>query len=275
MTEHRARVPMLGIERHEWPDPRRAWRMVQRSLLVYRHGWMVIFSGFFEPLFYLLSLGIGLGGMIPQVDGLSYTAFVAPGLLASSCMNGAISDGLFNVWFKLHYQKTYESILTTPMRVADVALGELLWTLTRGSLYAGGFMTVVLLLGETRGPRILLSPLAVLALPAALLIAASLSSMALALCSIVRRREDFEYVMGLIVMPMFLFSGIFFPIAQMPSAARWVVEIVPLYHAVELLRACTTGRFGPIVLWHVLYLVGVGTLAFSVAMRWFERKLIA
>ena len=80
--------------------------MVQRNLLVYKHAWMVIFSGFFEPLFYLLSIGIGLGALVPDVDGLSYTAFVAPGLLASSCMNGAISDGLFNICFKLHFQRT-------------------------------------------------------------------------------------------------------------------------------------------------------------------------
>lgn len=263
------------MQRHQWPVLRRAVRMVQRSLVVYRHDWMVIFSGFFEPLFYLLSLGIGLGGMVPEVDGLSYTAFVAPGLLASSCLNGAISDGLFNVWFKLHYQKTYESILATPMRVADVALGEVMWALMRGSLYATGFMAVVLLLGEWRGPRILLSPLAVLALPAAIVCAAAFSAMAVCLCSFVRRREDFEYVMGLLVMPMFLFSGIFYPVSQLPGTIRWVFQVVPLYHAVELLRACTTGVMGVGVLWHLAYLVVVGALAFGVALRRLERALIA
>lgn len=265
----------LLVQRHQWPVLRRAVRMVQRSLVVYRHDWMVIFSGFFEPLFYLLSLGIGLGGMVPEVGGLSYTAFVAPGLLASSCLNGAISDGLFNVWFKLHYQKTYESILATPMRVADVVLGEVMWALMRGSLYATGFMAVVLLLGEWRGPRILLSPLAVLALPAAIVCAAAFSAMAVCLCSFVRRREDFEYVMGLLVMPMFLFSGIFYPVSQLPGTIRWVFQVVPLYHAVELLRACTTGAMGVGVLWHLAYLMVVGTLAFGVALRRLERALIA
>ena len=101
---------------------RRPLRLYQRNLLVYKHSWMVIVSGFFEPLFYLLSLGLGLGGMVSEVDGLSYAAFVAPGLLASSCMNGAVSDGLFNIWFKLHYQKTYDGILATPLGVVDVAM---------------------------------------------------------------------------------------------------------------------------------------------------------
>ena len=115
-------------------------RMVQRNLLVYKHTWMVIFSGFFEPLFYLLGIGIGLGSMVPPIDGVSYSAFVAPGLLASSCLNGAITDGFFNIFFKLHYQKTYDGILATPMRVPDVAFGEMLWALRRGSLYAAVFL---------------------------------------------------------------------------------------------------------------------------------------
>ena len=117
--------------------------MVQRNLLVYKHTWMVIVSGFFEPLFYLLGIGIGLGSMVPPTNGVSYSAFVAPGLLASSCLNGAITDGFFNIFFKLHYQKTYDGILATPMRVPDVALGEMMWALGRGSLYAAAFLVVL------------------------------------------------------------------------------------------------------------------------------------
>ena len=248
--------------------------MFQRNLLVYKHAWMVIFSGFFEPLFYLLSIGIGVGSMVPDVNGLSYTAFVAPGLLASNCMNGAISDGLFNIWFKLHVQRTYDGILATPMRVADVAFGEMLWALTRGSLYATAFLVLVFVLGELWGPRILLSPSAVLALPAAVLVAAAFSSMALCLCSFVRKREDFDKVMGLLVMPMFLFSGIFFPVTQMPLLLQAVLQAVPLYHAVALLRALTTGAVDVWTAWHLVYLLIGGTAAFFVAMRRFERTLI-
>lgn len=267
-------VEVLTIRRHEVPSLRRAARMVQRSLMVYRHGWMVIVSGFFEPLFYLLSIGVGLGGLVPDVGGIGYTAFVAPGLLASSCMNGAISDGFFNIWFKLHYQKTYDGILATPMRVADMALGEMLWALTRGSLYAATFLVLVAVMGETYGPRILLSPAAVLAAPAAVVVAASFSAMALLLTSVVSRREQFDYVMGLLIMPMFLFSGIFFPVSQMPPAIRWLFQVVPLYHAVELLRGLTTGRVAPVLLWHLAFLVVAGTAAFIIAMRRLERTLI-
>ena len=265
---------VLVMRRDEVPSLRRALRMVQRSLMVYRHSYMVVVSGFFEPLFYLLSIGVGLGGMVSDVGGISYTAFVAPGLLASSCMNGAISDGFFNIWFKLHYQKTYDGILATPMRVSDVALGELCWALIRGSIYAVTFLVLVAVLGEVQGPRILLSTWALLAFPVAVIVAASFSAMALLLTTLVSRREQFDYVMGLIVMPMFLFSGIFFPVSQMPSALRWLFQVVPLYHAVELLRGLTTGHATPVLLWHLTFLVIAGTASFVAAMRRLERTLI-
>jgi lipooligosaccharide transport system permease protein len=249
--------------------------MVQRNVLVYKHMWMVIVSGFFEPLFYLVSLGLGLGAMVPDIGGTSYGAFVAPGLLAASCLNAAISDGFFNIFFKLHFEKTYDGILATPMRVPDVAFGEALWALTRGSIYAATFLVVVLVMGELVGPRMLLSAWAVFAFPAAVLAAASFSAMALCMTSFVRRVEQFDTVMGLVVMPMFLFSGIFFPVSRFPGPLEWVVQAVPLYHAVEMLRQLTTGALHPSLAFHIAYLVLAGAAAFIVAMRRLERTLIA
>jgi len=256
------------------PSPRRAIRMVQRILLVYKHTWMVILSGFFEPLFYLLSLGIGLGAMVPDIGGVSYSAFVAPGLLASSCMNGAITDGFFNIFFKLHFQKTYDGILATPMRVADIALGEMLWALMRGSLYAVSFLVVVLVMGTTIGPRLILSPWAIVALPGAIVVCASFSSIALCLSSFVRTVQDFDTVMGLFFLPMFLFSGIFVPIAQFPAPVQWLIEALPLYHGAAMLRQLTTGMISATILLHLAYLLLVGTAAFAIAMRRLERALI-
>jgi len=255
------------------PSPARAVRMVQRNMLVYKHEWMTILSGFFEPVFYLFSIGLGLGAMVPTVEGISYAAFVVPGLLASSCLNGAISDGFFNIFFKLHYQKTYDGILATPMRVADVAFGEMLWALIRGSIYAAGFLLVVLMLGAVTGP-VLLSRWALLAWPAAVLVSAAFSASALCVTSFARKIQDFDVVVGLLVMPMFLFAGTFFPVESMPAPARVVVQILPLYHAVQLLRQLTTGLVGPTILVHVAYLVALGVAAFLVAMRRLERALI-
>ena len=256
------------------PSPRRSVRMVQRSLMVYKHIWTVLFSGFFEPVFYLLGIGIGLGAFVPDIDGVSYTAFVVPGLLASSCMNGAIAEGVFNLFFKLHYQKTYDGILATPMRVPDVAFGEILWALTRSSLYAGAFLVVVPVMGWMIDRPMLLSAWAVLAFPGAVLVSAAFSAMALCVTSFLRKIQDFDLVMGLLVMPMFLFSGTFFPVRQLAEPLQWLVSALPLYQAVELLRQLTTGSIKGTLALHVGYLVVLGVCTFLIAMRRLERRLI-
>jgi lipooligosaccharide transport system permease protein len=248
--------------------------MVQRNLFVYKHTWMIIFSGFFEPLFYLLGIGVGLNTMVGEAGGVSYSAFVAPGLLAASCMNGAISDGFFNIFFKLHFQKTYDGILATPMRVPDIAFGEMLWALTRGSVYAGAFVLVLLVMGEVVGPRMILSRWAVLVLPGAVLVSAAFAAIALCITSFVRKIQDFDVVVGLVMTPMFLFSGAFFPIAQLPTAVQRVIQTTPLYHGVEMLRQLTTGNVGPSILGHAAYLLVIGCIAFAIAMTRLERTLI-
>lgn len=256
------------------PSIRRSRRMIQRNLIVYKHGWMIIFSGFFEPLFYLVSIGLGLGSMIGLVDGIPYSAFVAPGLLVSSCMNGAITDGFFNIWFKLHHEKTYDGILATPMRVGDIAFGEMLWAVARGSLYAATFIAVVFVAGLLSGKPMILSPWAVLAIPAALLASGAFTCLALCASTFVRKVQDFDIVMGLGVIPMFLFSGIFFPVSQLPAAVQWLVGLLPMYNAIEVVRALTTGRVDWGILVHVVYLIVVGALAFTTAMRRLERSLM-
>ena len=143
---------------------RRALLLIERNLLVYRNGWLVILSGFFEPLFYLLAIGFGIGGIVgavPGPDGTSipYAMFVAPALLASASMNGAIAESTFNVYFKLNFQKIYDAVLATPLGPGDVALGEIGWAVIRATLYALGFIVVILVhgpgpvaVGGARGP---------------------------------------------------------------------------------------------------------------------------
>ena len=256
------------------PSPRRAWRVVQRNMLVYRHGWLIIVSGFFEPLFYLLGIGYGIGTIVGQVSGpgtepIPYAAFVAPALLASSCMNGAIADGFFNIFFKLNYQRTYEGLLSTPLGVADIAFGELIWALIRGSLYAAAFLVLML------GMGLILSPWALLAFPAAVLVAASFAAAALTVTTFARRIQDFDLVLGGLVTPMFLFSGTFFPLSSYPDPIQVVVQLTPLYHAVALLRGLTTGAVGPDALVHVAYLAVMLVVGLTVASRRLERRLVA
>ena len=205
---------------------------MQRNLLVYKRGWMVIFSGFFEPLFYLLGIGYGLGTLVGGMhlsDGrtISYAAFVAPALLAQASMNGAIAESIFNVFFKLNFSKTYDAILATPLGIREIAIGEMLWSLFRGTLYVFAFVLVMI------GMGLVISPMLFLVIPASILIGAAFSAACLATTAYLRTVQDFDLPMGLVVMPMFLFSATFFPISVYPLPIQIVMEATPLFHAVE------------------------------------------
>lgn len=231
----------------------RPWRLVQRNFLVYRHTFMVIFSGFFEPLFYLVAIGFGIGSIIGEVGGevgrsIPYAAFVAPAMLATSCLNGAITEGLFNPFFRLHYQRTYDAILATPMEISDIAIGEVIWAQIRGSLYSIGFLVVMVVMG------LVISPWGWLAFPAAMLTSASFGAASLMLMTFVKTIDDFDKVMNLLVHPMFLFSTTFFPLSIYPVPLQIVVQLTPLYHGVALLRGLTTGAVDPGLLVHVCLL---------------------
>lgn len=251
---------------------RRAGLLIERNLMVYRRGWLVIVSGFFEPLFYLLSIGLGIGalvGAVPLGDGrmIPYTAFVAPALLASSAMNGAIYDSTFNVFFKLKYAKTYDAILATPVGVGDVAVGEIGWALIRGAIYAGTFLLVMLAMG------LVLSPWAILAFPAALLIGFAFGAVGMAATTFMRTWQDFELVQ-LVILPLFLFSATFFPVTTYPEPIRLLIQLTPLYHGVDLVRGLTTGALGPGMLVHVAYLAGMGIVGLAITSRRLERLLL-
>jgi len=140
----RARAPRLG---GAGLGGRGSMHLIERHARAYRHSWVVLVSGIFEPLFYLLSIGVGLGQLVGSVGGVSYAAYVAPALLATSSMNGAIYDSTFNVFFQIKYAKTYEAALATPMRAPDLALGQVLWALIRGAMYAFAFTGVMLAMG--------------------------------------------------------------------------------------------------------------------------------
>lgn len=256
-----------------WQRIWRARRLVERNILVYRHQWIIIVSGVFEPIFYLLGIGLGLGGIVQNVplpDGrvVAYAAFVAPALLATAAMNGAVFETIFNVFFKLNYAKTYDGVLATPMGITEIAIGEMLWALMRAALYAITMFAVMWAFG------LILSPWGILMAPAALLVAGAFSAAGLAGTSYLRSVNDFDVPMGLIIMPMFLFSGTFFPISIYPWFIQVFMQATPLYHAISLIRGLSTGMVGWAQVWDFAYLVGFFALFMWVAMRQMERKLI-
>jgi lipooligosaccharide transport system permease protein len=251
---------------------RRAGRLFERNLLVTRHIWFVVASGFFEPLFYLLSIGIGIGELVGPVEVggrlVEYRTFVAPAMLAASAMNGPVFDTTFNFFYKLKYAKTYDAILSTPLGVGDIALGEAASALARGGVYAAAFLLVMAAFG------LLSSAWALLAFPGALLVGFAFAGAGLASTTFMRSWEDFE-VVQLAILPMFLFSTTFAPLSAYPLAIRWLVQATPLYHGVALLRGLCTGVVGASLLVHVLYLVVMGLVGLVVAARRMERLLLA
>ncbi len=254
------------------PGSSRSLRLVERNLYVYRHTWLVILSGFFEPLFYLVSIGFGLGALIGSVPGpggteIPYQLFVAPALLASASMNGAINESTFNFFFKLNYNKTFTAILATPLSPGDIAVGELLWALIRGGLYAIGFVVVMLALG------LFVSPWVVLAFPAALLIGFAFGAVGMAATSFMKTWQDFDLIQ-LVVLPLFLFSATFFPLDAYPPALQTVVQWTPLYQGVHLIRALTVGAIGPDLLFNAAYLVVTGFVGLAVVSRRLDQLLL-
>jgi lipooligosaccharide transport system permease protein len=246
--------------------------LVERHARVYRHLWLMLASGVGEPLFYLLSIGVGIGHLVGTVAGpggqpVTYAAFVAPALLATSSMNGAIYDSTFNVFFLLKYAKVYEATLSTPMRPQDVALGQVIWALLRGALYTSAFTLVMLVMG------LLKSPWAVLALPAAVLTAFAFAAVGMAATTFMRSWQDFEYVM-LVSVPLFLFSTTFFPLSVYPRPLQIFIECTPLYQAVTLTRGLTLGAVGPHLLWYVAYLTVMGVSGLYIAGRRVGRLLL-
>ncbi len=247
------------------PFAPRADRMIERSFMNYRRTPLVLLSGFFEPLFYLVGIGFGLGALIGSVPGpdgqpIPYAVFVAPGLLATSAMNGAVYESTFNVFFKLRYAKTYDAILSTPMGVRDIATGEIGFSLIRGALYAIGFFVVIVLLGLAT------SPLAILCIPGALLIGFAFGAVGMAGTTFIRTWQDFDFII-VITLPLFLFSATFYPITAYPPALRLLVEVTPLYQGVAMLRQLTTGSVDATILVHIAYLLIMGVVGLTIAGR--------
>lgn len=247
-------------------------QIVERNFLVYRRSWIVFVSGFFEPVFYLLSIGIGVAQLVGDftlADGtkIGYAAFVAPAMLASSAMNGAIFDSTYNIFFRMKYAKLYDSMLATPLRPWDVATGEVTWALLRGACYSAMFILVMLVLG------LIESWWSLLALPVAVLIGYAFAGAGMALTTFMRSWQDFEFVQ-LATMPMFLFSATFYPVETYPGWIRWLVEITPLYQGVALERALTTGAVSWTLLINALYLVAMGTAGMYVASRRLGKLLL-
>ncbi len=227
--------------------------VLERSWISFKSSaWFAIVSGFLEPVLYLFSFGYGVGKLVGNVSlangsVVTYAMFIAPGLLATSAMNGAIFDTTWNVYFKMHESKTYNAMLSTSLGPLDVALGEIAWAVLRGVIYSIGFMLVVTPLG------LIPSWWGVLAIPAAALIAFAFASIGMAITSYFKSYQQLGLI-EVFLLPIFLFSGSLFPIEILPNWANLIIKISPLWHAIRIINSIFYGHFESTLIFSICYL---------------------
>lgn len=238
------------------------WR---RNAAMYQRTWKWnILPNFFEPVFYLFSIGLGVGAYVAQMGGMSYIQFLAPGLVCVAAMNGASFEVTYNIFVRLTFEKSYDAMLTTPIEPDDVLAGEVLWAVTRACIYGGCFFIVLALFGLTPMPT---SLLALFVIPiAGLLFAAIGIVFSLRIPNI----DMFSFYFTLFLTPLFLFSDVFFPLKErLPGVWLWVAEVLPLLHPVRLARAAFSGQWSLTVMWDLVYCVALSGL-----LLWWGRSSV-
>lgn len=248
---------------------RNAKAVVARGLMAAKSStWLVLLSGFFEPVLFLLAMGVGMGSIVGTVQGpggedISYAAYIAPALLAVSAMNGAIYDSTWNVFFKMNFAKLYQGMLYTSLGPLDVAMGEIFLALLRGLLYATGFTAVMGVMG------LITTWWAILVIPASVLIAFGFASFGMGITSFMKTFQQMDWI-NLFLLPMFLFSATFYPLSVYPQVIQWFIQAMPLWHGVELLRQISVGSFSPATAIHVGYylvMIALGIMLTTARLR--------
>ena len=251
-------------------------RIVQRNALVYRRAWRgSLFLSFLQPTLFLLAMGVGLGALVDAGDsalpgGVGFLEFLAPGLLAATCMQTATFESCYPISGKMNWRRTYEAITATPMRTVDLVLGEMMWIAMRLSSVAVAFTVVITAFGVPR------SPLVLLAIPAAVLTGLAFAAPLVAYAATLKGNDNFNVVYRFIITPLFLFSGVFFPLTRLPEGLRIAAWFTPLFHGVELTRGLTLGTLDSSTwLAHVAYLAAMVAAGFVAAIWTFNRRLRA
>jgi lipooligosaccharide transport system permease protein len=247
---------------------RRALEVMRRNYLVWRKlMWPSLVGNLADPLIYLVGLGYGLGAFVPELAGMPYISFLAAGMLCYSTMNSASFEALYSAYTRLAVQRTWEAIRHAPMTVADIVRGEWLWAGVKSWLSGAAILLVMYALGIVSG----IAPLAVL--PVLLLVGLAFAGIALVITALAKSYDFFVYYFTLLVTPMMLVSGVFFPTDQLPAAVRWVSSALPLVHGTELARGLALGAPLERPLINVLVLAAYGLVGLAIATRLSERRL--
>ncbi len=241
-----------------WRRNARVWRKLAGPALLGNIG---------EPLLYLLALGFGLGALVGQVEGVNYLTFLASGFVCASVMNTASFEGIYSAYTRMAVQETWTAMLHTPLDVNDILIGEAVWAASKALLSAIFIIIVAAFLGAVEGWLVLA------VLPVALLGGVTFAAMALVVTAVSRSYDFFLYYFTLLLTPMLLFSGVFFPIDGMPSLLQQVAQLLPLTHAIALVRPLMIGEIPQDIALHLTLLLGYSLLALMVASRLIHRRL--
>src|SRR5215510_8040212 len=256
----------------QFAPPRVSPRFVQiwrRNFLVWRKlAVSSMLGNLADPMFYMLGLGFGLGSLLPEVNGIPYITFLAAGTVCYSTMNSATFEALYSAFSRLHVQKTWDAILNTPMNLDDIVLAEALWAASKSVLSGLAILAIIWALGLSR------SPLTLWIIPLTVLIGLAFGSLGLVMTALAPSYDFFMYYFTLVITPMVLLCGVFFPVAQLPSVLQSVSAVLPLTHAIEVVRPLVTGRAPQWPLLHVAVLAAYAVVAFYLALVLTRRRLL-
>ncbi len=241
-----------------WRRNARVWRKLAGPALLGNIG---------EPLLYLLALGYGLGALVGKVEGMDYLTFLASGFVCASVMNTASFEGIYSAYTRMAVQETWTAMLHTPLDVNDILIGEALWAASKALLSAIFILIVAAFLGAVEGW------LVIAVLPVALLSGVTFVAMALVVTAVSRSYDFFLYYFTLVLTPMLLFSGVFFPLNGMPGWLQQGAQLLPLTHAIAMVRPLMTGTVPHDILLHTAVLLGYALLALLLAGRLIHRRL--
>ena len=242
------------------------WR---RNLLVWRKlAGASILGNLADPLIYVLGLGYGLGSMLPEVGGVPYVAFLAAGMVCSSTMFAATFEGMYSAFSRMHVQRTWDAIMMAPLDLDDVVLAELVWAASKSLLSGAAILAVVWLLGLSH------SPLSLWVLALVPLVGLVFGALALVTTAMAKSYDFFTYYFTLVITPMNLLCGVFFPMEKLPPAFQAVAEVLPLTHAVALARPLLLGHAPEGIVLHVLVLLAYAAAGFYAASVLFRRRLL-
>lgn len=257
----------------EYEIPQLSLRFIpvwQRNLAVWRKLMVSSLLGNFgEPLLYLLAFGYGFGRMVSTVDGMPYIVFLASGIVCSSAMNSASFEAMYSAYTRMHVQGTWSAMISAPLNVDDVVLGEIVWAATKALINAFAILIVAVLLGLVADLR------AILVLPVVLLTGFSFAALAMVVTAVSRSYDSFMYYFTLVLTPMLLLSGVFFPLSQLPGFIAGIAQLLPLAHAVAIIRPLMTGAMPSWLIIHLLVLILYGAAGFMAATHLLRQRLLS